>query len=97
MLKKKVPVFISRWADYSDRFGFVFQLSNGGLVVLCNDRVRLREIQNHNDRFHTVDNNISPFTVRRRVSEGGTKKTGTQPLKVPLGQAALHCLGSRKS
>ena len=32
--KRKVPVFVSRWVDYSDRFGFVFQLSDGGLGVL---------------------------------------------------------------
>ena len=35
MDNKKVPVFISRWADYSDRF--VFQLSSGGLGVLSKD------------------------------------------------------------
>ena len=40
--KRKVPVFVSRWVDYSDRFGFVFQLSDGGVGVLYKDGTNFR-------------------------------------------------------
>ena len=39
--QRKVAVFISRWAEYSDRLGFVFQLSNGGSGVLYTDGGKL--------------------------------------------------------
>ena len=35
--KRKVPVFVSRWVDYAEKFGFVFQLSDGGYGVLDTD------------------------------------------------------------
>ena len=35
--RKKVPVFISRWVEYEKSYGFVFQLSDGGLGVLYKD------------------------------------------------------------
>ena len=34
VVRRKVPVYVSRWADFSDKFGFVYQLSDGGLGVL---------------------------------------------------------------
>ena len=36
-----VPIFISKWVDYSTQFGFIFQLSDGSLGVLFNDDTRM--------------------------------------------------------
>ena len=35
------PVFISKWVDYSNKFGFGFQLSNGCVGVLFNDSTKI--------------------------------------------------------
>ena len=40
-LRKEVPVFINKWVDYSNNFGFVCQLSDGNVAVLFNDSRKL--------------------------------------------------------
>ena len=37
----QVPIFISKWVDYSIQFGFIFQLSDGSVGVLFNDDTRM--------------------------------------------------------
>ena len=36
-----VPIFISKWVDYSKQFGFIFQLSDGSVGVLFNDDTKM--------------------------------------------------------
>ena len=36
-----VPIFISKWVDYSTQFGFIFQLSDGSVGVLFDDDTRM--------------------------------------------------------
>lgn len=35
------PLFISKWIDYSNRYGFGFQLSDRSVGVLFNDSTRI--------------------------------------------------------
>jgi len=36
-----VPVFVSKWVDYSEQFGFIFQLSDGSVGVVFNDASKM--------------------------------------------------------
>ena len=36
-----VPIFISKWVDFSQQFGFIFKLSDGGLGVSSNDDTKM--------------------------------------------------------
>ena len=36
-----VPIFISKWVDFSKQFGFIFQLSDGSVGVLFNDDTKM--------------------------------------------------------
>ena len=36
-----VPIFISKWVDFSQQFGFIFQLSDGSLGVSFNDDTKM--------------------------------------------------------
>ena len=38
---KDVPVFITKWIDYSNKYGFGFQLSDKSVGVLFNDHTRI--------------------------------------------------------
>jgi len=40
-VNKVAPVFISKWVDYSNKFGFGFQLSDGSVGVLFNDSTKI--------------------------------------------------------
>ena len=35
------PVFITKWIDYSNKYGFGFQLSDRSVGVLFNDNTRI--------------------------------------------------------
>ena len=35
------PLFVSKWIDYSNKYGFGFQLSNKSVGVLFNDNTRI--------------------------------------------------------
>ena len=37
----QIPVFVSKWVDYTNRFGFVYKLSDGSIGVLFNDTTKL--------------------------------------------------------
>jgi len=37
----QLPVFISKWVDYSNRFGFGYQLSNSGVGIVFQDCTRM--------------------------------------------------------
>lgn len=41
MRRIDLPVFISKWADYSNSFGFLFKLSDGNIGVRFNDGTKL--------------------------------------------------------
>ena len=36
-----VPLFISKWVDYKEQFGFLFQMSDGSLGVLFNEASKM--------------------------------------------------------
>ena len=38
---KQIPVYVSKWVDYTNRFGFVYKLSDGSIGVLFNDNTKL--------------------------------------------------------
>ena len=38
---KECPVFITKWIDYSNKYGFGFQLSDRSVGVLFNDNTRI--------------------------------------------------------
>ena len=38
---RHIPLYVSKWVDYTNRFGFVFKLSDGSVGVLFNDTTRL--------------------------------------------------------
>jgi len=38
---KVAPVFVSKWVDYSNKFGFGFQMSDGSVGVLFNDNTTI--------------------------------------------------------
>ena len=38
---RHIPLFVSKWVDYTNRFGFIFKLSDGSVGVLFNDATKL--------------------------------------------------------
>ena len=38
---RHIPLYVSKWVDYTNRFGFVFKLSDGSVGVLFNDTTKL--------------------------------------------------------
>ena len=40
-LSKDTPTFITKWIDYSNKYGFGFQLSDKSIGVLFNDNTRI--------------------------------------------------------
>jgi len=38
---KMIPVYVSKWVDYTNRFGFVYKLSDGSVGVLFNDSTKI--------------------------------------------------------
>jgi len=50
---KLAPVFISKWVDYSNKFGFGFQMSDGSVGVLFNDKTKIG---------YTADTDMVEFT-----------------------------------
>ena len=40
-IERHIPIFVSKWVDYTNRFGFVFKLSDGSVGVLFNDTTKL--------------------------------------------------------
>lgn len=41
LLRTKLPVVVSKWIDYSNKYGFGYKLSDGTVGVIFNDRVRV--------------------------------------------------------
>jgi len=40
-VQTQVPVFVSKWVDYSNKFGFGYQLSNNAVGLLFNDSTKI--------------------------------------------------------
>ena len=38
---RHIPLYVSKWVDYTNRFGFIFKLSDGSVGVLFNDATKL--------------------------------------------------------
>ncbi len=38
---KEPPTFIAKWIDYSNKYGFGFQLSDKSIGILFNDNTRI--------------------------------------------------------
>lgn len=47
-------VWVSKWVDYSDKYGFGYQLSDDGVGVMYNDGTRLIMLSN-NYNIHYID------------------------------------------
>jgi polo-like kinase 1 len=69
---KLAPVFISKWVDYSNKFGFGFQMSDGSVGVLFNDKtkigcsadsdmVQFTDLNGKTFSFHWDENANQPF------------------------------------
>ena len=35
------PMYVAKWVDYSNKYGFGYQLSDGAVGVLFNDKTRM--------------------------------------------------------
>ena len=51
---KMIPVYVSKWVDYTNRFGFVYKLSDGSVGVLFNDSTKIG-IKNGGEMIEFVD------------------------------------------
>ncbi|OAD54850.1 Serine/threonine-protein kinase polo [Eufriesea mexicana] len=63
-------VWISKWVDYSDKYGFGYQLSNDGVGVMFNDGTRLIMLANcFNIHYINREGNELYYTVREYPTE----------------------------
>lgn len=73
------PILISKWVDYSNKYGFSYQLNNDDIGVLFNDRNTVLKLHN-SDRFlelieqagegwHCIENSIDlpPAQAKRQL------------------------------
>ena len=58
---KLAPVFISKWVDYSNKFGFGFQMSDGSVGVLFNDKTKIGSTS-ESDQVEFTDLNGKTFS-----------------------------------
>ncbi|XP_012274826.1 serine/threonine-protein kinase polo [Orussus abietinus] len=68
-------IWISKWVDYSDRYGFGYQLSDDGVGVMYNDGTRLIMLPNDynvhyinregDELYYTIDN--YPTTLEKKM------------------------------
>lgn len=63
-------VWISKWVDYSDKYGFGYQLSDDGVGVMFNDGTRLIMLANcFNIHYINREGNELYYTVKEYPSE----------------------------
>ncbi|CAK9798983.1 Serine/threonine-protein kinase polo [Anthophora quadrimaculata] len=63
-------VWISKWVDYSDKYGFGYQLSDDGVGVMYNDGTRLIMLANcYNIHYINREGNEFYYTVREYLPE----------------------------
>jgi len=72
-----LPVFVSKWVDYSNKFGFGFKLANNDVGLQFNDSTRIGCTGNR-DFVEFIDLKGKAFTFRAR----GPVPYGGQDLKV---------------
>ncbi|XP_044015844.1 serine/threonine-protein kinase PLK1-like isoform X2 [Aphidius gifuensis] len=62
-----VPLFVTKWIDYSNKYGLCFQLSDCSVGVLFNDSTKMSYTRDRRVEYTTSDDEVTKFSRERDV------------------------------